>query len=114
MLLLGIATQIGEGQHDHREAWRLMFVWQGGRGPPRRTFGAELESLASNQRRKFIACAWHRHHETRRLRGGLDLAAQPADQHVDAAIERIGPLPSQSVEQILAAQHPSGMTNELA
>jgi hypothetical protein len=114
MLLLEIATQIGEGQHDHREAWRLLFVWQGSRGLRRRTFRAELERLGSNRRRKFIAFAGHGHDETRRLRVGLDLAAQPADQHVDAAIERIGPLPSQSVDQISAAQHPPGMTNELA
>jgi hypothetical protein len=40
---------------------------------------------------------------TRRLRAWLDLATQPADQHVDAAIERIEPLPSEGVEQIAAA-----------
>ena len=114
MLLLGIATQIGEGQHDHRKARRLLFVWQGGRGLQRRAFRAELERLGSDRRRKFIAFAGHRHNETRRLRVGLDLAAQPADQHVDAAIEGIGPLPSERVEQIPAAQHPPGMTNELA
>ena len=71
-----------------------MFVWQGGRGPQRRTFGAKLGRLNSNRHRKFIAFAGHGHYETRRLRGGLDLVAQPADQHVDAAIERIGSLTS--------------------
>jgi hypothetical protein len=61
-----------------------------------------------------VALAGHCNDQARLLGIGLDLFPQPADQHVDAAIERIGPLAAQSVEQIVAAQHPRGMTSELA
>ena len=61
-----------------------------------------------------VALARHGDDQARLLGIGLDLFPEPADQHVDAAVERIGPLASQSVEQIFAAQHPPGMTNELA
>jgi len=114
MLLARIATQICEGQHHYREAWRLVFVWRGGQRLRRRTLRAEIGRLGSNRRCKFIAFAGHCHDDTRRLRVGLYFATKPADQHVDAAVERIAPLPSQSVEQIFATQYPPGMTNELA
>jgi hypothetical protein len=89
MLRFGIATQVGERQHDHREARRLPPVRHRGSGLHRLTFRAGLERLGSHRRGKFIALARHGHDETRRLRAGLKLAAQPADQHVDAAIEKI-------------------------
>ncbi len=45
---------------------------------------------------------------------GLDLAAQSADQHVDASVERPGAFPGQRIEQVITAQNPPGMTNEFA
>jgi hypothetical protein len=54
------------------------------------------------------------HDERGLLRDQPDLAAQAADQHVDAAIVRIGALAGQRVEQIVPAQHPPRMADELA
>lgn len=51
---------------------------------------------------------------TRALRVRLDFAAQSADQHVDASVERPGAFPDQRVEQVSTAQNSSGMTNEFA
>jgi hypothetical protein len=43
---------------------------------------------------------------------GFDLAAQPADLHIDAAFERGGRAAAGEAEQLVLAQHALGMLGE--
>ena len=54
-----------------------------------------------------IALPRHGDDETRLLRIGLDLAAQPADLHVDAAVERLEAPATQGVQEYVPAKDPA-------
>src|SRR4051812_4997667 len=65
-----------------------------------------------HRRREDIAAAAHRLDQARLLGVGLDLAAQPAHLHVDAAVERARHAAAREIEQLVARQHALRMLGE--
>ena len=61
-----------------------------------------------------VAAAPVRLDQGRLLRVALDLAPQPADLVVDAAVEHVGGAPAGQIEQLVAAQHHARMVEERA
>jgi hypothetical protein len=54
---------------------------------------------------QIAAIAHGRDQRRRRRIGGLELLAQPADRHVDGAVERIGAAPARPVKELVAREH---------
>ena len=66
------------------------------------------------QRGSKLVAARHGDDEARRLRVRLDLAPQPPDHHVDAAVERLEPPARGRVEQHIAAEDAPRVTRKEA
>ena len=67
-----------------------------------------------HRRGKLVAAVRHSDDQGRALGIRLDLAAQPDDLHVDAAVVGLGVTPRQKLQQLVAGQHPSGPPHEHA
>jgi hypothetical protein len=116
ILLLWIAADIGEGQDDNRKAGRLPILRHRHFRCARRDEGHGLRRLRSDERPilrrqrllqpvEAVTLAWHGDDQSRTFRIRLDLSPQLADQHVDAAVERLKPPVGEGVQQSVATEN---------
>src|SRR5262249_13983412 len=80
--------------------------------PARRGQAAAWSGFLDVACEQIAAVAHGRDQRLRRWIGGLKLLAQPADGHVDGAVERIGAAPARPVEELVTREHASRPVDE--